>query len=92
MPVLSEGEIKERLKCLEDWEMKGGEITKTYPHKDFIDAISFVNKVAILAEKANHHPDILIRYNKVTLTLSTHDEGGITDRDFSLARKIDGRK
>ena len=92
MTVLSEGEIKKRLKILQGWEMKGGEITKTYNHKDFIDAISFVNKVAILAEKANHHPDILIKYNKVTLTLSTHDEGGITDRDFSLAKKIDGVK
>jgi len=92
MPVLSEGEIEERLKSLQGWEMKGGEITKTYNHKDFIDAISFVNKVAILAEKANHHPDILIKYNRVTLTVSTHDEGGITDRDFSLAKTIDGVK
>lgn len=92
MPVLSEGEIKERLKSLQGWQIKADEITKTYNHKDFIDAISFVNKVAILAEKANHHPDILIKYNKVTLTLSTHDEGGITDRDFSLAKKIDGVK
>ena len=92
MPVLSEGEIEERLKSLQGWEMKGGEITKIYNHKDFIDAISFVNKVAILAEKANHHPDILIKYNRVTLTVSTHDEGGITDRDFSLAKKIDGVK
>lgn len=92
MPVLSEGEIKERLKSLQGWQMKGNEIIKTYNHKDFIDAVSFVNKVAILAEKANHHPDILIKYNKVTLTLSTHSEGGITDKDFNLARKIDGGK
>jgi 4a-hydroxytetrahydrobiopterin dehydratase len=89
MALLSENEIQESLSKLEDWKLKENEITKTYTHKDFIDSISFVSSVAILAEKANHHPDILIQYNKVTLSLSTHSEGGLTEKDFSLARKID---
>ena len=92
MALLSEKEVQEKLANLEGWQKKGNEITKMYKQKDFVDAISFVNKVAILAEKANHHPDILVKYNKVTLILSTHDEGGITDRDFNLVKKIDGVK
>ncbi|GBD38115.1 MAG: 4a-hydroxytetrahydrobiopterin dehydratase [Deltaproteobacteria bacterium] len=89
MPLLSENEIREKIKELKGWELKGKEISKLYNFKDFIDAVAFVNKVAILAEKANHHPDILIRYNKVTLSLSTHSEGGITEKDINLAREID---
>lgn len=92
MALLSEEEIKERLKELEGWELKGKEITKVYSHRDFVDAISFVNRVAILAEKADHHPDILIKYNKVTLSLSTHSQGGITDNDINLAKRIDKAK
>jgi 4a-hydroxytetrahydrobiopterin dehydratase len=89
MALLSENEIHKHLSNLEGWELKGNEITKTYNHKDFIDSISFVSRVAILAEKANHHPDILIQYNKVRLTLSTHSEGGLTENDFNLAKEID---
>jgi 4a-hydroxytetrahydrobiopterin dehydratase len=89
MARLGENEIQESLNNLEGWKLKGNEITKTYTHKDFIDSISFVSRVAILAEKANHHPDILIQYNKVTLSLSTHSEGGLTENDFNLAKKID---
>jgi 4a-hydroxytetrahydrobiopterin dehydratase len=89
MTLLSESEIHKHLSNLEGWKLKGNEITKTYNHTDFIDSISFVSRVAILAEKANHHPDILIQYNKVTLTLSTHREGGLTENDFNLAKKID---
>ncbi|MDA2921059.1 4a-hydroxytetrahydrobiopterin dehydratase [Desulfobacterota bacterium AH_259_B03_O07] len=89
MARLSESEIQQSLKTLEGWQVKGKEISKTYSHKDFIDAISFVTRVSILAEKANHHPDILIQYNKVTLSLSTHSEGGLTENDFNLAKQID---
>lgn len=89
MGLLSESQIQEGLRTLAGWQLKGNEITKTYAHKDFIDSISFITRVAILAEKANHHPDILIQYNKVTLTLSTHSEGGLTENDFNLAKKID---
>jgi 4a-hydroxytetrahydrobiopterin dehydratase len=92
MAALSENEIKAKLKELEGWQLKGNEITKTYAHKDFVDAMAFVNKVAILAEKSDHHPDILIKYNKVTLNLSTHSQGGVTDNDINLAKNIDKTK
>ncbi len=89
MTRLSEEEIKSSLKKAKDWKLRGREIKKTYSFDDFNESISFVNKVALLAEEADHHPDILIQYDKVTLTLSTHDEGGLTERDFNLARKLD---
>ncbi len=89
MAVLSEKEIRDKLKGLEGWELKGNEIYKVYKHKTFKDAIAFVNKVSDLAEEANHHPDFLIQYNKVTLTLSTHSEGGVTNNDINLVKRID---
>ncbi|MCI0453434.1 MAG: 4a-hydroxytetrahydrobiopterin dehydratase [Candidatus Dadabacteria bacterium] len=92
MAVLSEKEIRDKLKGLEGWELKGNEIYKVYKHKTFKDAIAFVNKVSDLAEEANHHPDFLIQYNKVTLTLSTHSEGGVTNNDINLAKRIDRAK
>jgi 4a-hydroxytetrahydrobiopterin dehydratase len=70
------------------WENNGKEISRTYKFKDFAEALSFVNKVAGLAEAADHHPDIDIRYNKVRLVLSTHSAGGLTEKDFSLAKQI----
>lgn len=92
MTVLSEEEIKEKLKSLEGWQLKGKEIHKVYTHKTFKDAIAFVTKVAGLAERANHHPDFLIQYNKVALTLSTHSKGGVTDSDINLAKQIEKTK
>jgi 4a-hydroxytetrahydrobiopterin dehydratase len=89
MAVLSEEEIREKLKSLKGWQLKGKEIHKVYTHKTFKDAINFVNKVADLAEKANHHPDFLIQYNRVTLTLSTHSKGGVTNSDIELANRIE---
>jgi 4a-hydroxytetrahydrobiopterin dehydratase len=89
MAVLSEEEIRERLRSLKGWQLKGKEIHKVYTHKTFKDAINFVNKVADLAEKANHHPDFLIQYNRVTLTLSTHSKGGVTNSDIELANRIE---
>ncbi len=86
---LEESQIQDRLKALTGWELKEGQITKLYKFKDFVEAIAFVTRVADLAEAADHHPDILIRYNKVTLTLSTHSAGGLTEKDFSLAAQID---
>lgn len=77
------------MKPLSGWELENGEITKQYKFKDFLEAMAFVKKVARLAEAADHHPDILIQYNKVTLTLSTHSAGGLTEKDFVLAGKID---
>lgn len=71
------------------WRKKGNAIQRTYEFKDFVEAMKFVNATARAAEKAWHHPDIDIRWNRVTLVLSTHDEGGLTQRDFDLARKLD---
>ncbi len=89
MALLSEAEIEEGLKGLRGWERKGNEIVRVFKNKDFVESVGFVNKVAILAEKADHHPDILIRYKNVTLTLSTHSQGGLTGKDFKLAGEID---
>jgi 4a-hydroxytetrahydrobiopterin dehydratase len=86
---LSEEAIKSNLKATKGWKRAGKEIKKTYTFDDFTQSIEFANKVASLAEKADHHPDIIIQYDKVTLTLSTHDEGGLTLRDFKLAQRID---
>ena len=81
-------QIQEELKTLPGWELKEGAITKLYKFKEFMEGIAFANRVADLAERADHHPDILIRYNKVTLTLVTHSAGGLTEKDFRLARQI----
>jgi 4a-hydroxytetrahydrobiopterin dehydratase len=70
------------------WEVSGGQLTRTVTRKDFRDALLFVNAVGYLAERANHHPDILVSWNKVTLTLVTHSAGGLTAKDFELARHI----
>jgi len=71
------------------WKKIGEVITRTYQFKDFVAAIALVNYFAKLAEAAYHHQDIDIRWNKVTLTLTTHDQGGLTKKDFDLARKFD---
>lgn len=86
---LSDTEIAAALEGLETWSEVGGTIQRTYEFPDFIAAMAFVTKVADAAEQQQHHPDILIRYSKVTLTLSTHDAGGITSKDFDLARFCD---
>lgn len=89
---MSEGEIAESLATLDKWAEVGGEIQRTYQFDDFKGSIAFVNKVAEAAEEAQHHPDIMIRFNKVTLTLSTHDAGGITAKDFDFAKTADSYK
>jgi len=89
MEKLTSSQIKTALASVPDWKKKGAAITRTYQFKDFPAAIKFVNSLARLAEKANHHPDIDIRWNKVTLMLSTHDAGGLTRKDFSLAKQFD---
>jgi 4a-hydroxytetrahydrobiopterin dehydratase len=72
-----------------DWTREGDAIVKTVVRKDFVDALSWVNRVGELAESRNHHPDIAISWNKVTLTLSTHSAGGLTQLDLDLAAAID---
>ena len=89
MALLDNAAIEKELRALKGWSLKGKEIQKTLDLKDFVRAMGFVNSVALLAEKANHHPDIDIRWNKVTLTLSTHSAGGLTEKDFRLAHEID---
>ncbi|HUK55333.1 MAG TPA: 4a-hydroxytetrahydrobiopterin dehydratase [Nitrospiria bacterium] len=87
---LSTTEIQKKLKELDLWELAGNAIKKQYVFDSFMPAIRFVNRVADLAEAADHHPDITIHYRKVTMVLSTHSAGGLTPKDFALARKIDG--
>ena len=89
MEKLSTEKIKTALATVPDWKKKGATIARTYLFKDFPAAIKFVNTVAKLAEQAWHHPDIEIRWNKVTLALTTHDAGGLTEKDFALAQKFD---
>jgi 4a-hydroxytetrahydrobiopterin dehydratase len=74
----------------EGWKSEGDELVKVVTRKDFRDALAFVNQVGELAEEANHHPDIDIRWNTVVLRLSTHSAGGVTDKDHALAARIDG--
>jgi 4a-hydroxytetrahydrobiopterin dehydratase len=83
---LSDQEIATRLDALLEWSQPGEEIQRTFRFKDFVAAMHFVEQVADRAERVQHHPDILIRYSRVTLSLSTHDAGGITDKDFDFAQ------
>ena len=89
MALLTEKEISSALEVLQGWQRKGEEIEKTFILRNFVDSMGFVNKVALLSERADHHPDILIQWNKVSITLSTHSEGGITEKDKSLAGEIE---
>jgi 4a-hydroxytetrahydrobiopterin dehydratase len=88
MATLTAVEITNALQSVPGWRLKGDELTREFSFADFREAMSFVNAVAALAERAGHHPDIDIRYNKVQLALISHDAGGITDKDFSLASEI----
>jgi 4a-hydroxytetrahydrobiopterin dehydratase len=85
---LDEAEIARRLAGLAGWERRGEQIRRTFELADFRAALAFVNRVGELAEAMDHHPDIEIRYSRVTLALTTHDAGGLTARDFELAARI----
>ncbi len=87
--ALSSKEIQAELGKLADWRLDGKEIVRMFSFPAFMDSIHFVNALAKEAEKADHHPDILVQYNKVTLRLSTHDADGLTERDFSLAHRAE---
>ncbi len=89
MDLLDDEEIEQRLDELGDWEREGDEIQKVFEWDDFASAIKFVNDVAKLADRYDHHPDIDIRWNKVKLVLSTHSEGGLTSIDFDMANDIE---
>ena len=86
---LSDTEVQAWLRKNPGWALEGGMIRRTFAFKDFVEAMAFVNKVAEPAEAADHHPDIDIRYSKVTLALVTHDAGGLTQRDVALAERAD---
>ncbi len=86
---LSEDQVATAVAEHPNWSEMNGAIQRTYQFNDFIESMAFVNKVADHAESVQHHPDILVRYNKVTLTLSTHDAGGITEKDFDFATEAD---
>jgi 4a-hydroxytetrahydrobiopterin dehydratase len=90
MTKLSESQVADKLTDLEGWSDLNGSIQRTYSFESFAAAINFVNVIAQHAEEVQHHPDILVRYSKVTLTLSTHDVSGISDKDFDFARAADG--
>ena len=88
MKKLTAAEIKKSLAHLPHWTRHRAVITRTFVFANFVVAMKFVNAVARLAEASWHHPDVVIRWNKVTLTLTTHDAGGLTRKDFALARKF----
>jgi 4a-hydroxytetrahydrobiopterin dehydratase len=88
MNVLTEEEIAAQLGGVPAWQRQGDSIVMTVTRSDFRDALLYVGAVAYLAEAANHHPDVAISWNKVTLTLSTHSAGGLTGADFALAGQI----
>jgi 4a-hydroxytetrahydrobiopterin dehydratase len=89
MPALTAKQVSLHLKGAPSWSKRAQTILRTFKFDGFPKSIDFVNRVARKAQKADHHPDIDIRFNKVTLTLTTHDEGGITEKDFSIARQCD---
>ena len=89
MQPLDDTRIAERLATLPGWERAGDEIVQTFELPSFPEAIAFVTRIAERAEAADHHPDLDIRYRKVRVALSTHDQGGITDKDFALAAQIE---
>jgi 4a-hydroxytetrahydrobiopterin dehydratase len=89
MSVLSPEMVQEKLRSLPQWKLEGKEIVRHFQFPDFAAAMVFVNQVAAKAEKAGHHPDIDIRYNKVRLALISHDKGGLTERDVKMAQELD---
>lgn len=86
--LLNQSDIEEKLEGLTGWEKDGDTITRTFEFEDFIESMEFVNKLVNPAETMNHHPDITISYNTVTLSLTTHSEGGLTENDIELAGQI----
>jgi 4a-hydroxytetrahydrobiopterin dehydratase len=86
--VLSDAQIQQALQQLPGWRKNGQAIQRVFQFASFVQAMEFVNQMAEAAEAVNHHPDILINYNKVTLTLVSHDSGGITQRDIKMATRI----
>ncbi len=91
MPRLSDSAIELALRGLPGWRREGDELARDFVLRDFVAALGFIAQVGALAERANHHPTLTNTYNRVRLALSTHDEGGITERDVALAMEISDR-
>ena len=89
MTLLEDDAIRERLADMEGWERDGDALCKQFKFDDFTGSVDFVNRITPVAEEMNHHPDLSISWNTVTVSLSTHSQGGITENDFELATKID---
>jgi 4a-hydroxytetrahydrobiopterin dehydratase len=89
MALLSDEEINERLKELDGWRQRGEYIVKSFDRGDFVGSVKFVDSIVEPAEEMNHHPDIAISWSQVEVALSTHAEGGITENDFELAKKVE---
>ena len=85
---LSQSEIERQIKTVPQWQQEGQTITRTFEFKNFVEAIAFVEQLVEPAETAKHHPDLAISYNKVTVSLTSHDAGGLTAKDFELAQTI----
>lgn len=85
---LTQTEIEQKIQALPQWQQSQQTITRTFKFKNFVEAIAFVNQLVEPAEAAGHHPDLAISYNKVTVSLTTHDAGGLTQLDFDLAQQI----
>jgi len=92
MKTYTDSEVEKKLESLSGWSLSKKAIEKEFKFKNFIQALAFIVEVGSHAEEADHHPEIYNVYNKVTLRLNTHSENGITDKDFSLAEKIEGIK
>ncbi|MBI2845824.1 MAG: 4a-hydroxytetrahydrobiopterin dehydratase [Chloroflexi bacterium] len=90
MALLTDAEVEENLKALPGWTRRGPAIAKKYRLPSFREAIAFVNRVADLAEAADHHPDMAINWRNVTISLITYSEGGLTEKDFNLAKQVEG--
>ncbi|WP_338647451.1 4a-hydroxytetrahydrobiopterin dehydratase [Flavobacterium sp. KS-LB2] len=89
MKTYSEETIKTELKMLKEWQFDTNTILKKFVFSDFTQALGFIVQVGVMAEKRNHHPELFNVYNKVTIRLTTHDAGGVTDKDLDLAKAID---
>lgn len=85
---LTHAEIAQQLDTLPDWQLRNQQLRRTYTFENFVEAVEFVNRLVEPAETAGHHPDLAISYNQVTVSLTTHDAGGLTQKDFDLARII----
>jgi 4a-hydroxytetrahydrobiopterin dehydratase len=89
MALLSDEEIKERIKGLDGWRQRGEYLVKSFDRGDFVGSVKFVDSLVEPAEQMNHHPDIAISWSQVEVAISTHSEGGLTENDFELAQKVD---